>query len=100
MNVKCNVTIDKSVQDSKLSIRVFALLLYVDALCLVNLFINTIIFRQYELTDIIAILLLVVFVLSTAFIVTRLVVPKLLLKESLSVAVMLLALLSHHELNV
>lgn len=100
MNIKCNFNLDKLPHDSKHAVKLLVMAFYMDALCLVNLFINTSIFRRYELGDVLAIVYLICFILAKSCLVTRLINPKLIQKEWPSVVALILTVIFHQELNM
>ena len=100
MNIKCNFNLDRLPHDSKHAVKLLVMAFYIDALCLVNIFINTSIFRQYELRDVLAIVYLIGFILAKSCLVTRLINPKLIQKEWPSVAALILTVFFHQELNM
>ena len=80
--------------------KIVVFVLYIDFLFMINMFINTTLFKLYRTIDIVSLSLLIAFIISKAFIVLRLINGKLLPCEKLSVVMLLLAAVLQHEINV
>ena len=100
MNMRRSKSADKYPPDNKQSAKLLILVFYFDSLTLINLFINTNIFREYSTHDLLSIIYLIVFVLSKALIVSRLINNKIVHNEILSMTIFILSILSHQELNI